>query len=59
MDKLVSRKLIVTLVYALLVALNDKIGLKMSEDALLGLAAVCGAYLAAQGWIDAKEKETP
>ena len=53
MDKsFLSRKFVVTLVYALLVALNDAIGLKMTEDALLGLAGVVSAYLIAQGLND-------
>lgn len=55
MDKFISRKFVVTLVYALLVALNDRLGLKVSEDALLGLAGVASAYLLGQSYADAKE----
>lgn len=57
MERFMSRKFIVTLCFALLVAGRDALGIKVSDDSILALAGVVVSYLAAQGWIDAKEKK--
>lgn len=57
MEKLMSRKLAVTLLYAVIAALNTKLGLGLSENVLLSLAGVAGAYLLGQSYVDAKENK--
>lgn len=52
MNKLLSRKFLVTLAFTLLVASRDAIGLKVSDDDLMALAGVVVTYIAAQGWFD-------
>jgi hypothetical protein len=56
MDKFLSRKFVVTMMFTLLVAGRDALGIKIDDDSILALAGVVAAYLAAQGWIDGKEK---
>lgn len=57
MDKLLSRKFIVTLVYMLLVAGRDSLGLDLGDGELMNITAAVVSYLAAQGWIDSREKK--
>ncbi len=54
MGRIKSRKLWVTVLTGLLVAVNDRLGLGLSQEALLGLVALAVAYLAAQGWVDGR-----
>lgn len=56
MDKFASRKFVVTMTFALLIAGRDWLGIKIDDESLMYLAGVVATYLAAQGWIDAKEK---
>lgn len=55
MNKLLSRKFLVTLAYALLVVVRDAAGLKISDADLMVLAGVVATYVVTQGWLDSKE----
>ena len=57
MDKFISRKLAVTLIYTALVAVVKATGMDVSDELLMTVAGVCAAYLAAQGWADAAESK--
>jgi hypothetical protein len=57
MSKFLSRKFVVTLVFALLVAFRDQLGIDASDDSIMALAGVVASYLAMQGLIDTKEKK--
>lgn len=50
-----SKKLIVSTITILLVALNDKLGLQMSQETILAIAGVAAAYVAGQSHVDAKK----
>lgn len=56
MEKLFSRKLIVTLVYPLLVAVVKALKLDVSDELLMATAGVAASYLLGQSYVDAKEK---
>lgn len=58
MSKFISRKLVITFCYALLVALNKKTGLDVADEILMALAGVVATYLAAQGYVDSKTGDT-
>lgn len=57
-SKWVSRKLVITVIGALIVTLNDAIGLGLDQDTVWQLATVLAGYLVAQGVADSKKKET-
>jgi hypothetical protein len=58
MSKFISRKLAITLCYGLLVALNGKLGLNITENVLMALAGAVSTYLVAQGYVDSKTGDT-
>jgi len=53
MEKLKSRKLIATVLMAVLVLVNDKLGLGISQEAILTVVGVIAAYVVGQGVADA------
>ncbi len=55
MNKFVSRKLIVTLVLAVLMAINERVGLNIPAEGLVGLSGAVAAYVLAQGHVDKAE----
>jgi len=55
MDKLKSRKLWITVFFGLAIALNRVLGLNFSEETIISLAGLGGAYSAFQGAIDWKQ----
>lgn len=56
MGKFASRKFLVTLISAAFVALNQALGLDLSEETILAVAGIVVAYLAGQSYVDRKEK---
>lgn len=59
MHKLRSRKLWTAGVSAMLVLLNNKLGLDLPQEALLGFTAIVVGYLASQGLVDARAHGKP
>lgn len=57
-NKWVSRKLVITVIGALIVTLNDAIGLGLDQDTVWQLATVLTGYVIGQGVADAKKKKT-
>lgn len=53
MDKLKSRKFIVTVLAAILVLLNDKFNLGISQEAIYSAVGMLGLYVVGQGVADA------
>jgi len=56
MKKLTSRKFWMAGVSALLVLLNQGLGLEIPEETVLNFTAIVVGYLVSQGWVDAQEK---
>jgi hypothetical protein len=56
MGKLKSRKFFVAIVTALLIVLNQGLGLNLPEESVLTLAGVAATYIFGQSMVD-KEKE--
>lgn len=63
MNKLRSRKLIATVVTGLLVVLNTKLNLGLSQELVNAIVLLVVAYVASQAFVDGKEalpdKTTP
>lgn len=59
MDRFKSRKFWLTVATALLLACNQRLGLGLDEDTVLGIAGLVVAYLAAQGWVDGRGSRSP
>lgn len=57
LDKLKSRKFWVAIATALLVALNDQLGLGMSDAQLQDLVMTAAAYLVGQGYVDGQQEK--
>jgi len=55
MEKLKSRKLWVAIVSALLIVLNQGLGLNIPADSVLSLAGVIMAYIFGQAYVDGKQ----
>lgn len=51
-----SKKLIVTIVATLLIALNEKLSLGMSQETIYTLAGMVATYVAGQSHVDAKKE---
>jgi len=58
MEKLKSRKFIVTVGVGLLTALNDAFALGLSPETITQIVATAAVYVAGQGYVDGKEKES-
>jgi len=54
-DKLKSRKFWVTVVSAVLVVLNEGLGMNIDSEAVLGFSGIIISYLLGQSYIDSKE----
>ena len=52
MDKLKSRKLIMAVVAAIIIMVNDALGKPISEDAVMKAVGVLGVYIVGQGIAD-------
>ncbi|PEZ47019.1 hypothetical protein CN367_11655 [Priestia megaterium] len=57
-SKWISRKLVVTVIGALIITLNDAVGLGLDQDTVWQLATVLAGYVIGQGVADVKKKET-
>ena len=55
MEKFVSRKLILTLVVVILVAVSDMLGLGLSDETLSSLTTMVLSFVGAQGLVDVSE----
>lgn len=55
MNKLASRKFWAAAVSALLVLLNQGLGMDIPEDTVLDFSAIVIGYLVAQGWVDGQQ----
>ena len=53
MGDFASRKLIITLVASMIVALNHKLGLNLSGDEIIALSGLVSIYVAGQSHVDA------
>lgn len=51
-----SKKLTVVIAVTLVTALNDKLGLMMSEETILAIAGLAAMYVAGQSHVDAKKE---
>jgi len=57
-DKLKSRKLWVLMIGMLLQFINAQLKQPMTDDQMMQISIIIVGYLAAQGWVDGKEKKT-
>lgn len=57
MSKFISRKVGAFLFTSLLAALNNKLGLDLSEDVILALVGLAGIFIFGQAWVDGKDKD--
>ena len=55
MNKLKSRKLWVSVIAAVLVAVGDELGLPIEEETLLAFAAIIVAYVTGQSIVDGQK----
>ena len=57
MEKLKSRKFIMTVLTALIMVGNDGLGLNLPSESLMTIAGLVMSYVIGQGYVDGKEKE--
>jgi len=58
MEKIKSRKFWMAVVSAVLLVLNEGLGLKVPSDTILSFTGVIMAYLFGQSYVDGKQKST-
>jgi hypothetical protein len=56
-SKWASRKLLVAVLALVLVAVNRKLGLDLTEGDILALAGMAAAYVLGQGWVDGRQAD--
>lgn len=57
MQKLKSRKFILTVATAILTVCNDGLGLGLPSESIMQIVGLVAAYVVGQGYVDGKEKE--
>jgi len=57
MEKIKSRKFLITVGIGLLTACNDAFALGLSADTIMQIVAMAATYVVGQGYVDGKEKE--
>jgi hypothetical protein len=55
-EKIKSRKFLITVVAGLVITLNKELGFGLTEESILGFAAVVARYLGVQAWQDVKKE---
>lgn len=55
LEKIKSRKFVLAVVSALIIILNDGLGLKIPQESVMSFSAVIASYIFGQAYIDSKK----